>query len=410
MIIEIEKLSKKYLIAHQGRTVQNASLKEDITRHLKKAWRALSRSEVVDDGAPTIEEFWALSDINLKIEEGDKVALLGHNGAGKSTLLKIISRITEPTTGRLKIRGRVSSVLEVGTGFHPDLTGRENIFLNGAVMGMSYSEMKRKFDEIVAFSEIEQFLDTPVKRYSSGMYTRLGFAVAAHLDSDLLIVDEVLAVGDTQFQEKCLNKMNEIGTKGKTVLFVSHNVSSVLALCTKGIYLEKGKLVAFEPIDQAVNRYLMSCPIAGFEWKGIAGDEHICVTRASVGLPSSKDSFFRTHEKTQLDIDFQILKAHPDLILGFSILNSRHEPIAVSRVGDHVTHQHILKKVGTHRISFDFDLQLFHPGEYHIRLDSSLRNKKKILHDDVLLKFAICSSGTPTEKEGISLGNRWCVG
>ncbi len=202
-----------------------------------------------------IEEFWALRNLDFEIQPGDRVGIIGRNGAGKSTLLKILCRITEPTTGRIEIAGRVASLLEVGTGFHPELTGRENIFLNGAILGMSRAEIKRKFDEIVAFAEIEKFLDTPVKRYSSGMYVRLAFAVAAHLEPEILIVDEVLAVGDAQFQKKCLGKMEEVGKEGRTVLFVSHNMAMISKLCTKAMLLEGGSLIMYGSAARTVLAY-----------------------------------------------------------------------------------------------------------------------------------------------------------
>lgn len=200
-----------------------------------------------------MEEFWALRDLTLEIKEGDRVALLGGNGAGKSTLLKILSRITEPTLGCVKVQGRVASMLEAGTGFHPDLTGRENILLNGAIMGMGYREIKAKFDEIVAFAEIEKFLDTPLKRYSSGMHMRLGFAVAAHTEFEILIVDEVLAVGDSLFQEKCLRRMHQIGKTNRTILFVSHDPKAALAFCNRGVLLERGRIVKEGPIECVID-------------------------------------------------------------------------------------------------------------------------------------------------------------
>lgn len=204
-----------------------------------------------------IEEFWALRDVSFEVERGDVVGIVGRNGAGKSTLLKILSKITEPTEGRIRLKGRVASLLEVGTGFHPELTGRENIFLNGAILGMGRTEIARKFDEIVAFAEIERFLDTPVKRYSSGMYVRLAFAVAAHLEPEILIVDEVLAVGDIEFQRKCLGKMKDVSQHdGRTVLFVSHNVAAVKALCRKGLFLEQGRVGVWGTVDQAVDAYM----------------------------------------------------------------------------------------------------------------------------------------------------------
>jgi lipopolysaccharide transport system ATP-binding protein len=413
-IVEIEKLSKKYLIPHEHQNPY-ASFKEIASDWVKNSFNRLCKRNKASH-YENYEEFWALKDINLNIQEGDRIALLGRNGAGKSTLLKLISRITEPTKGEIRIRGRVSSLLEVGTGFHPDLTGRENIFLNGAIIGMSYQEIRSKFDEIVHFAEIEKFLDTPIKRYSSGMYMRLGFAIAAHLNSDLLIVDEVLAVGDAQFQEKCIKKMNEMSSQGSTVLFVSHSINSVLSLCSKGIFLEKGKLQAFESIEASISRYIKSCPIAGLEWQGLAGDEHIKIFQIKLTPPKSSSGLFDQNEQTTLSMDFEILKPHPDLILGFSVLNSRGQMIARSRLCDHAEYQDLTTKVGLHHLTFSLDPSLFHPGEYQIRLESSILNKKKILEEDILLKFAIYSHQKQPkyefgiDKDGISLGNRWVSG
>ena len=205
-----------------------------------------------------IEEFWALKDVSFEVKSGERVGIIGRNGAGKSTLLKILSRITEPTKGRIKIAGRVASLLEVGTGFHPELTGRENIFLNGAILGMTRREIQKKFEAIVAFADVEKFLDTPVKRYSSGMYVRLAFAVAAHLEPDILVVDEVLAVGDFKFQKKCLGKMEEIGRSGITILFVSHNMAMISSLCEKAIQLDNGELRAMGATDHVILGYATS--------------------------------------------------------------------------------------------------------------------------------------------------------
>ncbi|MDP1881124.1 MAG: ABC transporter ATP-binding protein [Parachlamydiaceae bacterium] len=411
-MIEIKNLGKKYSIFHEHQNPY-ASLKEILTDKAKGFLNHLvGKGSVKEDN---IEEFWALNDVSLSIEEGDKVALLGRNGAGKSTLLKLLARITEPTTGQIIIRGKVSSLLEVGTGFHPELTGRENIFLNGAIIGISYKEMKRKFDEIVAFADVEKFLDTPIKRYSSGMFMRLGFAIAAHLDSDVLIVDEVLAVGDAQFQEKCLKKMNEMGAQGRTVLFVSHSINSVLALCNKGIYLEKGELKAFEPIEKCISRYVQSCPIAGLVWEGNVGDDSIRFFKASLQAPSNDVGFFYHGEKTLLQIDFEVLKPNQDLILGFSIMNARHQTIARTRLCDHEQHHELVTQSGCHNVCFEMDLELFHPGEYQIKLECSHHNRNRILEDDVLLKFAVYGQNkivkheTGMEKDGISLGNRWLV-
>ena len=252
-IIEVKNISKRFILNHEGGEKYTA-LRDVVTQKLKKTF---SFPTSLPETKKTKEEFWALKDVSFNIEQGDRVGIIGRNGAGKSTLLKILSRITEPTSGEIRIKGRVASLLEVGTGFHPELTGRENIFLNGAILGMSRAEIKRKFDEIVDFAEVEKFLDTPVKRYSSGMYVRLAFAVAAHLEPEILIVDEVLAVGDAQFQKKCLGKMEDVSNnEGRTVLFVSHNMGAMQTLCNKGILLEQGQLRYSGGILDTVTNYL----------------------------------------------------------------------------------------------------------------------------------------------------------
>jgi len=253
-IISVEKLSKKYTIGHQEQRYVN--LRDVITDAAKSLSQKITKTHKPKKISSSSEEFWALKDVSFEIKQGDRVGIIGRNGAGKSTLLKILSRITEPTAGRIHISGRVASLLEVGTGFHGELTGRENIYLNGAIMGMSKAEIRRKFDEIVAFAEVERFLDTPVKRYSSGMYVRLAFAVAAHLEPEILIVDEVLAVGDIRFQQKCLGKMEDVSREGRTVLFVSHNMSTVSHLCNRGILLESGSLYVDSAAEEAIKIYL----------------------------------------------------------------------------------------------------------------------------------------------------------
>lgn len=239
-VISVQQLGKQYKLGAQ----MHDTLRDQIV--------ALFRGRKKQPA----EKFWALRDVNFEVEEGDCVGIIGRNGAGKSTLLKILSQITEPTEGEIRIRGRIASLLEVGTGFHPELTGRENTFLNGAILGMTHAEITRKFDEIAAFAEMDTFLDTPVKHYSSGMTTRLAFAVAAHLDPEILIIDEVLAVGDAAFQKKCISRMSEVARAGRTVLFVSHNMSAVTALCNRGLYLEHGRLKAMGPMGEIAETYL----------------------------------------------------------------------------------------------------------------------------------------------------------
>lgn len=244
-VIRIEGLGKQYIIHHELQRQRPTTLREAISLRMRQVLRKSRASESSSHASPSeeTENIWVLKDINLDIKRGEVVGIIGRNGAGKSTLLKILSRITDPTCGRVTISGRVASLLEIGTGFHPELTGRENIFLNGTILGMTNGEIRSKFDEIVAFSGVEKFLDTPVKRYSSGMYVRLAFAVASHLEPDILIVDEVLAVGDMDFQKKCLGRMDEVSKQGRTVLFVSHNLPMVSSLCGQCVLLDSGKLV-----------------------------------------------------------------------------------------------------------------------------------------------------------------------
>jgi len=276
VIISVEGLGKKYVLSHQGEREGYKRFSERLQEAITKPFAALRRGRGAagyglqatgSDGNPSSishlpstaskEEFWALKDVSFEVKRGEVVGIIGRNGAGKSTLLKILSRITEPSEGRVTLRGRVASLLEVGTGFHPELTGRENIFLNGAILGMSKAEIRKKFDEIVAFAEVERFLDTPVKRYSSGMYVRLAFAVAAHLEPEILVVDEVLAVGDAEFQKKCLGKMKDVATGGRTVLFVSHNMGAVQSLCSKGLLLSKGRLEHKGPVRETIQQYVV---------------------------------------------------------------------------------------------------------------------------------------------------------
>jgi len=252
VVVHAENVGKKYVIRHQGK-YGYVALRDVITEGVANGVRRLARRPV--DTQQTREEFWALKDVSFELRDGERIGLIGRNGAGKSTLLKILSRITEPSEGSVHLRGRVASLLEVGTGFHPELTGRENVYLNGTILGMRRAEIRRKLDEIVAFAEVEKFLDTPVKRYSSGMYVRLAFAVAAHLDQEILLVDEVLAVGDAVFQQKCLTKMGEVAEAGRTIVLVSHNLVAIEQLCTTAMWLEGGRTVQHGPAEEVVDAY-----------------------------------------------------------------------------------------------------------------------------------------------------------
>jgi len=248
--IEIENLGKKYIISHQGQAQQYVALRDVISDSVKKLVKPKKSMK------PQREDFWALRNLSLQIDVGEKLGVIGRNGAGKTTLLKILSRITSPSEGKIKLNGRVSSLLEVGTGFHPELTGRENIYLNGAILGLSRKEIRKKFAEIIEFAEIEKFLDTPVKRYSSGMYVRLAFAVDPHLEPEILLIDEVLAVGDIQFQKKCLDKMGDISREGRTVLFVSHNLTAIEHFCSRCILLQSGNLILDGNVESVIEGYI----------------------------------------------------------------------------------------------------------------------------------------------------------
>lgn len=257
IVIRAERLGKKYVIGHEAQREPYVALRDVIARGARNAWRMaadMATGRIVVPG-DTVEEFWALRDVSFELKRGEVLGIIGRNGAGKSTLLKVLSRITEPSEGRVTIKGRVASLLEVGTGFHLELTGRENIYLNGAILGMTRAEIKCKFDDIVAFAEVEKFLDTPVKRYSSGMYVRLAFSVAAHLEPEILVVDEVLAVGDAEFQKKCLGKMHDAAGHGRTVLFVSHNMTTVQNLCQRAVLLQNGTVVFHGYTSEAIARY-----------------------------------------------------------------------------------------------------------------------------------------------------------
>lgn len=314
-IITVEGVSKRYTI---GRKESYGSLRDEVMDALSSPFRRIfGGAERSPD--PSV---WALKDVSFDVFEGDVLGIIGRNGAGKSTLLKILSRITEPTEGRIEMRGRIASLLEVGTGFHPELTGRENIFMNGALLGMSSREIKAKFDEIVAFSEIEKFLDTPVKRYSSGMYVRLAFAVAAHLEPEILIIDEVLAVGDTAFQKKCLGKMGEVAKGGRTVLFVSHNMTAVKSLCNKCIWMEQGTVKDNGETSRVIDSYFgKATGIISHHWKNseTASDKEKVELQYAEIKVEGKDTFQNITVNDPLSLHFKFLNFETDSMLNFSL-------------------------------------------------------------------------------------------
>ena len=337
--IKVEGLGKKYLLRHQaGGRPRYVALRDVLTDGFKRLIPRRSHSAIHN---PKLEEFWALRDISFEVRQGEAVGIIGRNGAGKSTLLKLLSRITEPTKGRIELEGRVASLLEVGTGFHPELTGRENIFLNGAVLGMHRAEIRRKFDEIVAFAEVEKFLDTPVKHFSSGMYMRLAFAVAAHLEPEILIVDEVLAVGDAAFQKKCLGKMQDVSTKeGRTVLFVSHNMAAVRSLCSRSILLDGGKIAMDGQVEECIGRYLsvaqdMPAKIhtAGLRRREDHDAKALRITSVTLGEGNARAICF-SGQPLVLHMEFEVHLPLEDVILGFAVHSSEDIRIFESRSVD----------------------------------------------------------------------------
>lgn len=324
-VIEIDGISKSYLI---GQKVSYGSLREEITRALAAPFRRIGKKRPAGADENMV---WALKDISFDVHEGDIVGIIGRNGAGKSTLLKILSRITDPTEGRITMRGRMASLLEVGTGFHPELTGRENIFLNGALLGMRNAEIRRKFDEIVDFSEIEKFLDTPVKRYSSGMYVRLAFAVAAHLEPEILVIDEVLSVGDAAFQKKCLGKIGDVAKGGRTVLFVSHNMGAVKSLCTRAVLLSEGTITAKGEAGQIVDKYLMTASDEGAgtgevrwtdEKTAPGGREMRFVSIRLLGAEDTPRSHFDTEKAVRVEVTYKLFEKVRGMRLILQIINS----------------------------------------------------------------------------------------
>lgn len=372
-IIKVEGLGKKYIISHEQRESYTA-LRDVITRKAKKL---AGRQKV----HTTKEEFWALKDVSFEIKQGDAVGIIGRNGAGKSTLLKILSRITEPSTGRIELNGRVASLLEVGTGFHPELTGRENIFLNGAILGMSQAEIRKKFDEIVDFSGVEKFLDTPVKRYSSGMYVRLAFAVAAHLEPEILVVDEVLAVGDAEFQKKCLGKMNEVTKKeGRTVLFVSHNMGAIQNLCSSIVMLKKGEIVEKSyNIKETIDKYIFDGNDLPLYWNKknnieIKVNEYYLPREISI-VDGNLDRIMRpisNDEKFGVMIEGELLKNHSALCIGFDVYNEENTLLYRSLATDDKEINWPKLEVGINRLVCWLPNHFFNEGKYRIHLNVSL--------------------------------------
>jgi lipopolysaccharide transport system ATP-binding protein len=357
VIVNVENIGKKYIISHE--VTRYKTIREELVNLIKRIPTAFKNKN-----SSKKEEFWALKDINFKIKKGQRVGIIGKNGAGKSTLLKILSRVTCPTTGRIEIYGRVASLLEVGTGFHTELTGRENIYLNGAILGMKRKEIKKKFDEIVAFSGVEKFLDTPVKRYSSGMYVRLAFAIAAHLEPEILIVDEVLAVGDAEFQKKCMGKMSEVSREeGRTVLFVSHNMTAVKNLCNYAIWLENGRIKYQGEVDFIVDTYLKEMTEAGivnnnWDFENAPGTDKIKVKAAYVKFKGDKLTV-----NTPFDIATEFWNLEEGFPMNVSMVIT---DVSGNIIFNIATKSKPLKK-GLHKAVFHIPANLMNDGYYEVK-------------------------------------------
>lgn len=383
-IINVKNISKRYILGQ----FNAMTLRDEVERFFE---RLRGRSDAV---APSTSEFWALKDVSFSVDSGEVIGIIGRNGAGKSTLLKIMSRITEPTGGEIQLRGRIASLLEVGTGFHPDLSGRENIYLNGAILGMTRAEIRAKFDEIVDFAEVEKFLDTPVKRYSSGMYVRLAFAVAAHLEPEVLVVDEVLAVGDAEFQKKCLGKMKSVSVdSGRTVLFVSHNMQAISSLCSRAILLEKGRIADSGPASDVVSRYLQGgagnlsrSRVHTWDAPGDApGNSQVRVKK--VGIIADDEATLETDSPISLEICFWNLmpgaKPHVNLML-YSITGGEVlEDWSASELG----WKDEPMQVGLFRTVCTIPANLLNEGTYRVRIVFFDNNSVRVAYD---MEDALC--------------------
>ncbi len=393
--VEVNQIGKRFRIGISPKSYN--TLRESLAGFLQ-APQARLHAKMTNDNS-----FWALKDVSFKVEEGQAIGIIGRNGAGKSTLLKILSRVMEPTEGNAVIRGRIGSLLEVGTGFHPELTGRENIFLNGAILGMKHAEIEQKLDEIIAFSEVEKFVDTPVKRYSSGMYLRLAFAVAAHLDPEILVVDEVLAVGDAEFQRKCLGKMSDVAHQGRTVLFVSHNMSAIMRLTEQTVVLERGKVVMQAPTAEAVDYYLSS----GFSQEGQREwlpDElpldpapfHPIRIRVLTEAGHVSDTV-RSTESLNVEFEYKLDEDINGLRVGIYIISTRGEFVLTSfDVDDPEKYERFsTRKAGTYVSRCTIPADFLNEGRFVIGVNASMFKIKTFFHDEQALVFNVNGTGAP---------------
>jgi len=393
-IVEVQNLSKLFRLGAIGASSLRESL-ELLLRKKRTAPAVAPENQIPSDRAgEEPNSFWGLRDVSFTVQPGEVVGIVGRNGAGKSTLLKILSRITEPTSGRAILRGRVVSLLEVGTGFHPELSGRENIFLNGAILGMKRNEIAAKFDEIVAFAEVGPFLDTPVKRYSSGMYVRLAFAVAAHLEPEILVVDEVLAVGDAAFQKKCLGKMSDVARAGRTVLFVSHNMQALQSLCTRAVHLEQGRVAAIGTAQAIVAEYLSRISSATGEkrWpiESAPGNEFCRLTTIRVVTSAgSNGSVLPSKHDVVVDMEFHAEQLHQGLCVGFDLTNSEGVTVLRSYQTDGASENWPAVRVGGNHWRCVIPAGLLNGGVYFLCPRIGIHNVSWIVSIDGAVEFEL---------------------
>ncbi|MEI7672044.1 MAG: ABC transporter ATP-binding protein [Deltaproteobacteria bacterium] len=377
IVIKTENLGKKYVIGHQTERVPYLALRDVWMQNARTLWnktKDMAKGKPVIQG-DTMEEVWALKDVSFEIRRGEAVGIIGRNGAGKSTLLKLLSRITEPSTGRVSINGRVASLLEVGTGFHPELSGRENIYLNGTILGMTRKEIKRKFDEIVAFAEVEKYLDTPVKRYSSGMYVRLAFAVAAHLEPEILVVDEVLAVGDAAFQEKCIGKMGKVAKAGRTVLFVSHNMAAVEALCSRALLLEVGSVAIDHDASSVINSYLSKGDFRLSECSYDGNKEHVYFVRSHVSQDGSiPQSTISLASAICVTLEYMVPRPSRQVQIVCHLWNARDVHVMSTADVDQNSELLQVREAGLYRTKFVIPKDTLAPGNYHLSFACGIPN------------------------------------
>jgi lipopolysaccharide transport system ATP-binding protein len=405
-VIRVEDLGKSYRITRRNR--EPYSTLRDVLAQSGRSLVARLRhpfSGALDaDGA---EQFWALRELSFEVRQGDRIGVIGRNGAGKSTLLKLLSRITEPTIGRISLKGRVASLLEVGTGFHPELTGRENIFLNGSILGMSKQEIRRKFDEIVAFAEVERFLDTPVKRYSSGMYVRLAFSVAAHLEPEILIVDEVLAVGDAQFQQKCLGKMEDVGNEGRTVLFVSHNMGSINRLCSRCLLLDKGQLVASGDNQSVIRQYLSNSSSATMFELPQDPEREMSLRRVMLNPDrTDRSAEIRYDEPLTIRVEYDVNSPVDNCTVWIGIQTM--EGVIAFCTADHDTNPEMLRAraPGHYQADIAIPAKWLNAGEYNVIVGVVRNNPVVVYNREETLTFSVLDVGTPGSvlREGVRKG------